>query len=360
MVALVAIVIVIIVVAAAVALSMGGTNKSNAPALSITSPSSGASIAGPIITVNVSVQNFNIVSKFGQASVPGEGHIHYFMDVSPPTAPNVEAFTAAGTYVASVSTSYEWTNVTPGQHMFSAELVNNNHTPLQPAVVSSVNITVLPPLPPELRITSPIDGASIAGPNVTIGVAVQNFDLVSKFGQASISGEGHIHYFLDVVPPTTPNVDAFTAAGTYAASAAKSYVWTNLSLGLHMFSAELVNNNHTPLQPVVVAFINVTVTAPPPVVTVAITAQNIAFNTSLITVPAGATVKVNLNNLDSGIPHTFSVYTNSAATTPIFVGPAITGVSSTTYTFSAPTTPGTYFFRCDVHPSQMNGSFVVQ
>ena len=71
-------------------------------------------------------------------------------------------------------------------------------------------------------------------------------------------------------------------------------------------------------------------------------------------------MKVNFNNLDSGVPHTFSVYTNSAATTSIFIGSRVTGVSSITYSFTAPTTPGTYFFRCDVHPSMMNGSFVVQ
>lgn len=127
-----------------------------------------------------------------------------------------------------------------------------------------------------------------------------------------------------------------------------------------MLSAELVNNNHTPLQPAIVAFVNMTVTAAPIEVNVAISAQSMAFNTNLITVPAGATVKVNFNNLESGVPHSFSVYTNSAATTPIFVGSTINGVSSITYSFTAPSTPGTYFFRCDVHPSQMNGNFVVQ
>jgi plastocyanin len=45
---------------------------------------------------------------------------------------------------------------------------------------------------------------------------------------------------------------------------------------------------------------------------------------------------------------------------PIFVGQIITGPSATIdYKFTAPITPGTYFFRCDVHPS-MNGSFIVQ
>jgi plastocyanin len=214
--------------------------------------------------------------------------------------------------------------------------------------------------PPSLSITSPSAGASVDGPNVTISVSVQNFNLVSKFGQASVPGEGHIHYFLDVTPPTTPNVEAFTAAGTYAASVATSFIWTNLSLGVHMLAAELINNNHTPLQPAVVAFVNVTVIAPPQTVSVYVMAQNLAFNVSQITVPASSAVTVNLNNQDSGVPHTFSVYTNSAATTAIFVGSTVTGVATATYTFTAPSVPGTYFFRCDVHPTMMNGSFVVQ
>jgi len=155
-------------------------------------------------------------------------------------------------------------------------------------------------------------------------------------------------------------MEAFTAPGTYTASAATSFAWTNLSLGAHILSAELVNNNHTPFQPAVIVSINVTAVAPPQSVTVSISAHNFAFSTSVITVPAGASVKVNFNNQDSGTMHTFSVYTSSAATTPVFVGSGITGLSSSTYSFTAPTTPGNYFFRCDIHPSQMHGSSVVQ
>ena len=94
-------------------------------------------------------------------------------------------------------------------------------------------------------------------------------------------------------------------------------------------------------------------------VTVNLVAHNIAFNMSTITVPAGASVTVNFDNQDSGIPHNFAVYTNSSATTEIFRGQIITGPATTTYHFTAPSTPGTYFFRCDVHPTSMTGSFVV-
>lgn len=95
-------------------------------------------------------------------------------------------------------------------------------------------------------------------------------------------------------------------------------------------------------------------------ITIDLAAQNLAFDKNTITVPAGANVTVNFNNKDSGMPHNFAVYTDSSAATTIFKGQIITGPATTTYTFTTPSAPGTYFFRCDVHPTQMTGSFIVQ
>ena len=88
-------------------------------------------------------------------------------------------------------------------------------------------------------------------------------------------------------------------------------------------------------------------------------AENIAFDKSLITVPSGAHVTVNFVNRDSGVPHTFSVYETTAAQNVIFRGQAVTGLAKIKYNFDAPTDPGTYFFRCDIHPTQMTGQFIV-
>ena len=95
-------------------------------------------------------------------------------------------------------------------------------------------------------------------------------------------------------------------------------------------------------------------------VSVDLTAENVSFDKNTITVPAGARVTINFNNRDSGVPHDFAVYDTQAAQTVIFRGNIISGPEKTTYNFVAPNTPGTYFFRCDVHPGQMNGRFIVQ
>jgi plastocyanin len=96
-----------------------------------------------------------------------------------------------------------------------------------------------------------------------------------------------------------------------------------------------------------------------PSVTIDLIAHDIAFNLSTITVPAGAAVTVKFTNEDSGIPHNFAVYETSAAQHAIFQGQVITGPSSITYHFTVPSTPGDYFFRCDIHPTIMTGTFVV-
>ena len=94
--------------------------------------------------------------------------------------------------------------------------------------------------------------------------------------------------------------------------------------------------------------------------TITVTAAGMAFDTNSISVSAGAHVTITFQNKDSGVPHNMAFYTSAAATTIIYQGARTTGVSAVTYTFDAPTTPGTYFFRCDVHPTTMTGSFIVQ
>ena len=51
-----------------------------------------------------------------------------------------------------------------------------------------------------------------------------------------------------------------------------------------------------------------------------LTARNLAFDKTTLTVPAGATVALTFINDDAGVQHNFALYTDSSATTPIFQG----------------------------------------
>jgi plastocyanin len=95
-------------------------------------------------------------------------------------------------------------------------------------------------------------------------------------------------------------------------------------------------------------------------VAVTLVAQNIQFDLSTITASPGVQVTVTLDNRDAGVLHNVAFYTDRSASSAIHVGGLLTGPATEDVVFSAPSTPGTYFFRCDVHPDTMTGAFIVQ
>jgi len=102
-----------------------------------------------------------------------------------------------------------------------------------------------------------------------------------------------------------------------------------------------------------------TLTPMPTPVVIELIAQNNSFNLDTITVPAGSEVNIEFNNMDEHF-HNFAVYDSPDLVEEIFLGDYVDGPDTTTYTFTAPETPGTYFFRCEIFPTVMNGDFIVE
>jgi len=229
---------------------------------------------------------------------------------------------------------------------------------------------------PAIKVLEPTDGSEVPEGDVTVMVEVSDFELVDEIGQTNTEDEGHLIYYMDAAVPTATDEPATTASGTYAASTNTSYTWRNVSAGMHNFSVQLVNNDQTPLDPAVLSqnrvevmgsgsttaenrTMNRTENMTAEEVTVDLAANNIRFNKSTITVPAGANVTINFDNQES-VPHNFALYETSDAQDVIFKGEVITGPKEIVYTFDAPEDPGTYFFRCDIHPRNMTGQFIVE
>jgi hypothetical protein len=114
------------------------------PDLTITSPADGAVLPAGDITVSVRVSNFNLVPKYGQPYVAGEGHLHYYMGVGGPAIPGSSGVIAPVAFIPTTATSYTWVDVPAGIYTFSVELANNDHSPFIPPVVKTVTVTVLP------------------------------------------------------------------------------------------------------------------------------------------------------------------------------------------------------------------------
>ena len=92
--------------------------------------------------------------------------------------------------------------------------------------------------------------------------------------------------------------------------------------------------------------------AAPAVSSVTVTAENLAFDRSVIRVKAGTTLTANFVNKDVGVEHnlTFSL--------PGLGHPTCSGPCTTSQTFT-PTKPGTESFFCTLHAT-MFGDFIVE
>jgi plastocyanin len=98
------------------------------------------------------------------------------------------------------------------------------------------------------------------------------------------------------------------------------------------------------------------------VATVEITAKDTKFDKADISVPAGSQVTLKMTNQDTVI-HNIAFYPDKSAVEKdaYFIGELFKGPNVTkTESFKAPDKPGSYYFHCDVHPDQMNGTFTVK
>lgn len=264
----------------------GPGNETGEMNISILAPSASANLTGPNATVSVLVTNFTLVDPLmvNATSAPGQGHVHYFLDVTPPTTPGEPARTGiAGTVFETPNTTIEWANLTPGWHTMHVMLVNNDHSPIFPAVTDSVTFQVEnwtnastitgqtgmggnesmtdnttagnATANMSINLVAPNGTSSLSGRMMTVTAEVAGLNLTDPMmvGMTPAPGEGHIHYFLDAVPPTTPGVPAILpVANTYFESTNTTIAWANVTPGWHTIYALLVNNDYTPVTPIVV------------------------------------------------------------------------------------------------------------
>jgi len=87
---------------------------------------------------------------------------------------------------------------------------------------------------------------------------------------------------------------------------------------------------------------------------VVLAAADIAFDPTVLTVPAGHPFTLRFHNQDADVQHNVDIFDNDAfAGEPLFPGEIVTGVTEIDYSVP-PLPPGGYFFRCVIH-SNMTG-----
>jgi hypothetical protein len=117
---------------------------------------------------------------------------------------------------------------------------------------------------PEVFILTPLYNVTIPPGDIAVTIKVTNFSIVNKIGQPNISGEGHVIYYLDVIPPANAGKSATGTAGTFFETADPSYTWKNVAAGDHTVSVQLVNNDGTSLSPPITATEPILLVVPSP------------------------------------------------------------------------------------------------
>lgn len=113
--------------------------------MSIVSPAAGAKVKGPKVTIMVDVKGFKLVPA-NQASVAGEGHVHFFVDTPASTVPvgKVVPLDQANVYVHAGKepfTSREL-ELSPGRHTITVVMADAAHIVVGQPQPASVTIDV--------------------------------------------------------------------------------------------------------------------------------------------------------------------------------------------------------------------------
>jgi plastocyanin len=88
-----------------------------------------------------------------------------------------------------------------------------------------------------------------------------------------------------------------------------------------------------------------------------VVAQDLAFDATTISLPAGHPSTITFDNRDAGVQHNIMITTDSTLSTQLFNGELITGPATIEYQIP-PVDAGEYYFLCLVHPD-MNGNVTV-
>jgi len=96
------------------------------PKLIIVSPKDGELIKNSKVTIGLQAENFRLV-PVGEPVKDGEGHFHVWLDSEKKLGPQ---------------TTFTFENVVSGKHSIVAELVNSDHSSLNPKVIKSITINV--------------------------------------------------------------------------------------------------------------------------------------------------------------------------------------------------------------------------
>jgi len=157
-----------------------------APEVELTFPEPGSFVSPLGFDVRMDVRGFTFDgAAVGLSNQPGVGHAHLMAD---------------DLVIAEVASREVVTPALPeGDVVLSVELVNNDHSPLVPAALDAIDVSIRAP---QLTIATPAEGETlISGPQVAVEYSVLGFvldpDDVNSPSSDVPPGVGHVHIYLN-------------------------------------------------------------------------------------------------------------------------------------------------------------------
>jgi len=161
------------------------------PQVTMTSPTNGATVPGPDVTVTIQVTGTTLVPA-ANATKLEDMHVHYFLDVD--ATPYLDGTTPipAGNpaIVHSGALSNTFSNVAAGPHKVTVVLGLSDHRAVQPPVAPSVSFTVGAQVAAPAQLPKTGDGSTATTPLPIAGIAVIALLAVALLGAARL-GLGH-------------------------------------------------------------------------------------------------------------------------------------------------------------------------
>ena len=224
--------------------------------LAVSGVAAGSTISANSVTLNVTPAGYAFsCARAGKPNLPAIGHYHVELDHA-----------LVNMYCAPTAT-ISLQNVDPGKHTLSVIPATNSHDELMgAAVVTDFTYQPSNPLPPitaianpgapSIQVVSPAAGSTVSG-DFTVKVQVSDFNVSGPlFGKANLAGYGHWH--LNVDSTTQGMMGMATMLGMSDGDSFQAST-EGLSPGKHTFFALLVDDQHAPLNPPVVAQVDLVV-----------------------------------------------------------------------------------------------------
>jgi hypothetical protein len=119
----------------------GTSDTEFAPRVSFVEPTDGAELTGPAVRIVLATENITLAPAGD--TTPGTGHHHLLVNGAPPAAGEaIPAGVPTIVHLGKAQTSYELTNLSPGEYTVIAVLGDLAHRRINPQVLDTVRFRV--------------------------------------------------------------------------------------------------------------------------------------------------------------------------------------------------------------------------